>query len=44
MKKLDKRQSKVESQMGANLFEDLLLEKSFDLDKFHEGKKVSKAQ
>ena len=34
MTRLNKRQSQTESQMGNNLFEDLLLEKSYDLDKF----------
>jgi len=34
MSRLNSRQTRTESQMGSNLFEDLLLEKSYDLDKF----------
>lgn len=34
MTRLSKRQSKTESQMGSKLFENLLLEKSLDLDQF----------
>lgn len=42
MNKLDSRTSLTDRQMGNNLFEDLLSEKSYDLDKFKGAKKVSK--
>ena len=38
MKRLNQRQSRTESQMGGNLLEDLLLEKSLNLDKFKEDR------
>ena len=38
MGRLNSRQTKTESQMGNNLLEDLLLEKSFDLDKFRDAR------
>ena len=34
MDRLDSRSSKVDRQMGVSLLEDMLLEKSYDLDKF----------
>ena len=44
MGKLSKRQTAAESQMGTNLFEDLLLEKSQNLDELRSAKKTTKVQ
>jgi len=44
MGRLVSRSSVVDRQMGNNLLEDLLLEKSLDLDKFKAVKEVSDAQ
>lgn len=44
MTRLGSRSTKIDTQMGENLFEDLLLEKSQNLDKFKEAKPVSKTK
>ena len=44
MKHLNKRQSRTESQMGNNLLEDLLLEKSYDLDKFRKEREATESK
>ena len=44
MGKLDSRTSTVDRQMGNDLLEDLLLEKSLDLDKFKGAKPVTREQ
>ena len=44
MSRLNSRQTKTESQMGNNLLEDLLLEKSFDLDKFRDAREETETK